>query len=435
MCMRAGTSRGPFFLLEDLPADPEVRDRVLLAAMGSPDPRQVDGLGGATTVTSKVAMVSPSQRPGIDVDYRFAQVWLDKAIVDTAPSCGNMLAGVGPFAIERGLVAAEADETRVRIFDVNTGSRIEAIVQTPGGAVTYAGDQRIDGVPGTGAPVVLTFSDVVGSKCGAMFPTGAVQEEIHGVAVSCVDVAMPMVMMRAGDLGITGYDPGEITGNAGLMGRIEKIRLEAGRRMGLGDVAESVVPKVGILAPPRRGGVVYSCYLTPHHVHAAHAVTGAICVACCTSIRATVADVVARPSAEPLFEPTGNAVATVRIEHRSGTTDVRLETEGGGEGLRVRRVGIVRTARKIMDGRVFVPKSLRPRYNVAPGQDVAAVRAQDGGRGARQRLHVVGAVWGGDFRRVMVEGDVVDCMIAPCGERRDSTNLIVVAHPAEDERR
>ena len=233
MFMRGGTSRGPFFLLEDLPADPEVRDRVLLAAMGSPDPRQIDGLGGATTVTSKVAMVSPSQRPGIDVDYRFAQVWLDKAIVDTAPSCGNMLAGVGPFAIERGLVTPDADETRVRIFDVNTGSRIEAIVQTPGGTVTYAGDQRIDGVPGTGAPVVLSFSDVVGSKCGALFPTGAVQEEIDGVPVSCIDVAMPMVMMRAGDLGISGYDPDDITGNAVLMQRIEKIRLEAGRRMGL----------------------------------------------------------------------------------------------------------------------------------------------------------------------------------------------------------
>ena len=360
MFMRGGTSRGPFFLLEDLPANPEVRDRVLLAAMSSPDPRQIDGLGGATTVTSKVAMVSPSQRPGIDVDYRFAQVWLDKAIVDTAPSCGNMLAGVGPFAIERGLVTAEADETRVRIFDVNTGSRIEAIVQTPGGAVTYAGDQPIDGVPGTGAPVVLSFSDVVGSKCGAMFPTGAVQEKIDGVAVSCVDVAMPMVMMRAGDLGISGYDPGEITGNAGLMGRIEKIRLEAGRRMGLGDVVESVVPKVGILAPPRRGGVVYSCYLTPHHVHAAHAVTGAICVACSVSVRATIASAVSSLSAEQVTQPTTVVVTTVRIEHPSGTTDVCLETEGSGTKLEERHAGVVITARKIMDGVIFVPNSLSP---------------------------------------------------------------------------
>ena len=361
MFMRGGTSRGPFFLLEDLPADPVVRDRVLLAAMGSPDPRQIDGLGGATTVTSKVAMVSPSQRPGIDVDYRFAQVWLDKAIVDTAPSCGNMLAGVGPFAIERGLVTPDADETRVRIFDVNTGSRIEAIVQTPGGTVTYAGDQRIDGVPGTAAPVVLNFSDVVGSKCGAMFPTGAVQEEIDGVAVSCIDAAMPMVIMRAHDLDLSGYDSGEITDDTVLMRRIERIRLEAGRRMGLGDVADSVVPKVGILAPPRHGGVVFSCYLTPHQVHATHAVTGAICVACCSTIRATVIAGVARLPAERVTEPAASGVATVRIEHPSGTIDVRLQTEGRGQGLRVRRAGIVRTARKIMDGRVFVPQSLWPR--------------------------------------------------------------------------
>ena len=360
MFMRGGTSRGPFFLLEDLPADPEVRDRVLLAAMGSPDPRQIDGLGGATTVTSKVAMVSPSQRPGIDVDYRFAQVWLDKAIVDTAPSCGNMLAGVGPFAIERGLVTPDADETRVRIFDVNTGSRIEALVQTPGGTVTYAGDQRIDGVPGTAAPVVLSFSNVVGSKCGAMFPTGAVQEEIDGVAVSCIDVAVPMVMMRARDLGIKGYDPYEITDNTMLMQRIEKIRLEAGRRMGLGDVAESVVPKVGVLSAPRHGGVVYSCYLTPHHVHAAHAVTGAICVSCCVSIRGTVAHGVARLPAEWLTESAAGSGATVRIVYPTGAIDVILRTERVGEELVVQRARIVRTARNIMGGKLFISESLWP---------------------------------------------------------------------------
>ena len=354
MFMRGGTSRGPFFLLEDLPADPEVRDRVLLAAMGSPDPRQIDGLGGATTVTSKVAMVSPSQRSGIDVDYRFAQVWLDKAIVDTAPSCGNMLAGVGPFAIERGLVTPHADETRVRIFDVNTGSRIEAIVQTPGGTVTYAGDQRMDGVPGTAAPVVLSFSDVVGSKCGAMFPTGAVQEEIDGVAVSCIDVAVPMVMMRAGDLGLSGYDPDEITGNVVLSQRIETIRLEAGRRMGLGDVSESVVPKVGILAPPRRRGVVYSCYLTPHHVHTAHAVTGVICVACCVSMRETVANAISRLPEERVTNSTVDFVAAVQIEHPSGAIDISLESDGGGAVFEVRRAVIVLSARKIMEGYVFV---------------------------------------------------------------------------------
>ena len=311
-------------------------------------------------MTSKVAMVSPSQRPGIDVDYRFAQVWLDKAIVDTAPSCGNMLAGVGPFAIERGLVTPDADETRVRIFDVNTGSRIEAIVQTPGGTVTYAGDQRIDGVPGTAAPVVLSFSDVVGSKCGAMFPTGAVQEEIDGVAVSCIDVAVPMVMMRAGDLGLSGYDPDEFTGNSVLMQRIENIRLEAGRRMRLGDMAESVVPKVGILALPRRGGVIHSCYLTPHHVHAAHAVTGAICVACCASIRNTVASGVARLPAERVNEPDADVAMTVRIEQPYGAIDVGLKTWQCGTELERQCAGVVLTARNIMDGQVYIPSSSWP---------------------------------------------------------------------------
>ena len=359
MFMRGGTSRGPFFLHEDLPEDPEVRDRVLLAAMGSPDPRQIDGLGGATTVTSKVAMVSPSQRPGIDVDYRFAQVWLDKAIVDTAPSCGNMLAGVGPFAIERGLVTPDADETRVRIFDVNTGSRIEALVQTPGGTVTYAGDHRMDGVPGTAAPVALSFSDVVGSKCGAMFPTGAVQEEIDGVAVSCIDVAVPMVMMRAGDLGLSGYDPDEIAGNAVLMRRIEKIRLEAGQQMGLGKVADSVVPKVSILAPPRHGGLVYSSYLTPHHVHPTHAITGAICVACCTSIPATVVDGFVQSATTGKSWTDQRAVQTVRIEHPSGATNVCLEMERIGAQTTVYRASIVRTARKIMDGWLFVGDRFR----------------------------------------------------------------------------
>lgn len=353
--MRGGTSRGPFFELSDLPADPEVRDRVLLAAMGSPDPRQIDGIGGAQMVTSKVAMVSRSKRPGIDVDYCFAQVWLAQAIVDTAPSCGNMLSGVGPFAIERGLVAPDGDVTRVNIFDVNTRSRIEAVVQTPGGAVTYAGDQHIDGVPGTAAPVMLNFTHVMGSKCGALLPTGAARESIDGVPVSCVDVAMPMVILRAADLGVTGYEAQAIAGDAALMRRIENIRLEAGRRMGLGDVSKTVIPKVGLLAPARHGGAVFSCYLTPHHVHPAHAVTGAVCVAACAAIGGSVAGEIVGSGAAVLGAADSGAV---RVEHRSGAIDVHLETAGSGAGLQVRRAGIVRTARKIMDGQVFVPARL-----------------------------------------------------------------------------
>ena len=350
--MRGGTSRGPFFDLRDLPADPDIRDRVLLSAMGSPDARQIDGLGGATMLTSKIAMVTPSKRQGIDVDYLFAQVWLDEAIVDTTPSCGNMLAGVGPFALERGIIKTTENETHVNIFNVNTQSKIEAIVQTPGGMVTYAGNQHIDGVPGTGAPIFLNFTHVMGSKCGTLLPTGKTQEEINGIPVSCIDVAMPMVIMRANDLGIIDYEASAISSNKALMQRIENIRLEAGLRMGLGDVTQIVIPKVSILAQARRGGTVFSYYLTPHHMHAAHAVTGAICVASCTSIHNTVA--------ETLTKRNQDSSSTVQIEHPSGAIDVHLEISGSDKNTQVQRAGIVRTARKIMDGELFVPANLWP---------------------------------------------------------------------------
>jgi 2-methylaconitate cis-trans-isomerase PrpF len=345
--MRGGTSRGPYFLGRDLPADVEVRDRVLLAAMGSPDLRQIDGLGGADTLTSKVAIVSPSSRDGIDVDYLFAQVSIDQVFVDTAPSCGNMLAGIGPFAIERGVVAATPGTTRVRIFNVNTASRIDAIVQTPDGSVEYEGSQTIDGVPGSAAPIFLNFSEIVGSKCGALFPTGSMRERIDGVDVTCIDVAMPMVMLAAVDLGITGYETTELGANAALLARIEAIRLEAGRRMGLGDVSKLVVPKVALLAKPRAGGVVSSRYLTPHRLHAAHAVTGGICVGTCAMLEGTVGD--------PLADRGAAHDDIVRLEHPSGTLDVRLEVRRGEHGPDVVSAGVVRTARKILDGAVFVP--------------------------------------------------------------------------------
>ncbi len=352
LLMRGGTSRGPFFEPGDLPANPAIRDRVLLAVMGSPDMRQIDGLGGATTLTSKVAVVGRSERHGIDVDYLFAQVSIDRAVVDTRPSCGNMLAGVGPFAIERGLVTPRGDETRVTVFNVNTHSRIESVIQTPGGKITYEGNQRIDGVPGTAAPIPLNFYDVVGSKCDALLPTGIPQEEIDGIAVTCIDVAMPMVMMRSVDLEAAGYVAGTIPGNSELMQRIEKIRLEAGRRMGLGDVTDSVIPKVGILARASKGGVIASRYLTPHDLHAAHAVTGAICVASCASIEGTVAETLTRPGLE--------SSETVRIEHPSGLIDIELETSGTGVKMTVLRAAVVRTARKIMDGQLFVSASVWP---------------------------------------------------------------------------
>jgi 4-oxalomesaconate tautomerase len=349
--MRGGTSRGPFFKASDLPADVATRDRVLLAAMGSPDLRQIDGLGGADTLTSKVAIVSRSTRPGVDLDYLFAQVDIKRPLVDTAPSCGNMLSGVAPFAIETGLAEAQDGETRLMIFNVNTAARIEAVVQTPGRRMQYGGIARIDGVPGTGAPILLNFMDVVGSVSGKLLPTGRVRDVIDGVEVSCVDVAMPMIMMRASDFGITGTeDRAHFDANKALFARVEKIRLEAGRRMGFGDVADKVIPKVGLLSSPLgANGTITSRYLTPHALHNAHAVTGAVCVASACAIPGSIAHELARPEAA---NP-----RTIWIEHPSGEVDVRLETRGTGAEMDV-TAGTLRTARLIMRGEVMVPGHL-----------------------------------------------------------------------------
>lgn len=348
--MRGGTSKGPFFKASNLPADITARDRVLLAAMGSPDLRQIDGLGGADTLTSKVAIISKSERPGVDIDYLFAQVDIAKPLVDTSPSCGNMLAAVAPFAIETGLYPASEGETRVMIYNVNTQSRIEAIVKTPGKSVSYHGDASIDGVPGTAAPIILNFMDVVGSVSGRMMPTGQVRDTIGGIEVSCIDVAMPMIMMRAADFGVTGDEPRTaFNANKELFARIEPIRLEAGRRMGFGDVSDKVIPKVGLLGRPRAGGTIMSRYLTPHALHAAHAVTGAVCVSAACALEGSIAHEVATASPD---NP-----RTIWIEHPSGQVDVLLTTSGKGADMDV-VAGTLRTARPIMRGEVMVPSHL-----------------------------------------------------------------------------
>ena len=344
--MRGGTSRGPYFLAKDLPSEIVERDRVLLSLMGSPDTRQIDGIGGADTLTSKVAIISKSDKPGVDVDYLFAQVNIAKPVVDTEPSCGNMLAGVGPFAIEAGLVPASGDETSVMIYNVNTQSRIEAVVQTPGGDVAYDGTARIDGVPGTSAPIILNFMDVVGSKTGALFPTGKRIDCIDGLDVTCADVAMPMMLVRAADVGISGHETGEeLKANDDVLARLEPVRLIAGEMMGLGDVREKVIPKIGVLASPRHNGDIASRYYTPWSVHAAHAVTGAACVASASVVEGTLAHGLAAASnANP---------RDFVIEHPSGQISVRLKTRGSGMELDVVRAGILRTARMIMRGEVF----------------------------------------------------------------------------------
>lgn len=349
--MRGGTSRGPYFNAADLPTDPAVRDRVLLAVMGSPDVRQIDGIGGATSLTSKVAIISPSDHPEADVDYLFAQVSLDRPFVDTSPTCGNILAGVGPFAIETGLVAAEDGRTKVRIRNVNTDSLIDAVVMTPDRQVRYTGDTAIDGVPRTAAPVELNFTNIVGGKTGALLPTGNVRDVIEGVELTCLDVAMPMVIIPATELGKSGHESkAELDADRGFLEQLEMIRQAAARRMGMGDVTDKVIPKVSLLAVPRHGGTISSRYFVPDSCHAAHAVSGAICVACCTALKGSAADGLAVLEDDP---PT-----RCRVEHPSGSIEVALDLSRSTDRLEVHSAGTVRTARKLFAGHVFVPASV-----------------------------------------------------------------------------
>ena len=347
--MRGGTSRGPFFLLSDLPSEPKVRDQVLLAAMGSPHDYQVDGIGGANPLTSKVAMISRSKQPGADVDYLFAQVLIDEALVDTKPNCGNMLVAVAPFAIEAGLIPAKHPETVVRIFNVNTQALVESIVQTPNGKVTYEGDAAIDGVPGTAAPVKLNFKSAIGSVTGKLLPTGKPLDVIDGVDVSCVDVAMPMILMRAEQFGKTGQErPVELDADKALFERMEAIRRKAGVLMGMGDVSKMVVPKIGLLAKPRNGGTIASRYFVPTSCHKAHAVTGTVCVASACAIPGTVASqLVNLPPA-----PQG----VIEIEHPSGKIAIDLDADFTNGRQELRRAALIRTARRVFEGDVLVPE-------------------------------------------------------------------------------
>lgn len=343
MWMRGGTSKGGYFLKEDLPADPAARDALLLKMMGSPDPRQIDGMGGADPLTSKVALVSRSARAGIDVDYLFLQVFVDQAIVSDAQNCGNILAGVGPFAIERGLADAAEGETRVAIFMENTGQVAVATVRTPGGHVSYDGDARIDGVPGCHAPVRLEFRDTAGSSCGALLPTGKAVEEVNGIRVTLIDNGMPCVVMKAEDVGTTGYeDRGSLDTNEALKARIEAIRLAVGERMKLGDVREKSVPKMMLVAPPRHGGAITVRSFIPHRAHASIGVLGAVSVA-------TACLIPGSPAAEVAAIPGGNT-KTLSVEHPTGEMSCVLELDGSGA---VRSAALLRTARKLMDGLVF----------------------------------------------------------------------------------
>ena len=346
--MRGGTSRGAYFLASDLPTDIAERDRLVLSAMGSPDPRQIDGIGGADPLTSKVAVISPSSRPGIDVDYLFLQVWVDRPEVSDKQNCGNILAGVAPFAIERGLVRGCDPVTQVRIFMVNTSQTVVATVQTPGGKPEYQGNARIDGVPGTAAPIPLSFSDTAGSTCGALLPTGRAVDLVNGIAVTCIDNGMPVVVMRASDVGRTGYETrDQLDKDTELKARIEAIRLAVGPMMNLGDVKDQTVPKMILLAPPRESGVVSTRSFIPHRAHATIGVFAAVSVATACLLPDSPAHSLARI-------PDGTTKLML-VEHPTGASPVSLTTDVHDGKTVVTEAAIISTARALFEGRVLVP--------------------------------------------------------------------------------
>ena len=342
MWMRGGTSKGGYFLASDLPAAIPDRDALLLRAMGSPDPRQIDGMGGADPLTSKVAIVKRSDRPGVDVDYLFLQVFVDRPVVTDAQNCGNILAGVGPFAIERGLVRPRDGETPVTIFMENSGQLAVARIQTPRARVTYGGEARIDGVPGTAAPIPIEFRDTAGSTCGALLPTGNARDIIDGVDVTLIDNGMPCVILRAADMGLNGdEDPADLEDDSALRTRLETIRRQAGPMMNLGDVSEKSVPKMTLVSTPRQCGAVSTRSFIPHRCHKAIGVLGAVSTAtACLTTRAVGNELAHIPEGTP---------KRISIEHPTGETTVIGHVDNGV----VSRAEVLRTARKLMDGLVF----------------------------------------------------------------------------------
>jgi 4-oxalomesaconate tautomerase len=357
--MRGGTSRGPFFLASDLPDDASLRDRVLLAAMGSPDRRQIDGLGGAHPLTSKVGIVSMSASPGVDLDFLFAQLQPDSDAVDVTPNCGNMLAAVLPFALERGLLPIQHGVTRARILTVNTGMQCDVTVQTPHGRLQYGGAARIDGVPGTSSPVTIDFLDTAGSVCPSLLPTGRCLDQLRvsagasapfSVAATLIDNGMPMVLVRACDFDITGDESvSELNGNRQLRARLEALRLAAGPLMGLGDVAAKSYPKMCLVAPPRHGGAISTRCFIPHVCHEAIGVLAAVTVGtACVLEGAVTQGIACLPGGSP---------KTVSVEHPTGEFSVELELDQDNP-QQVTRAALLRTARPIMRGEVMIPATI-----------------------------------------------------------------------------
>ena len=346
--MRGGSSRGPYFNQADLPQDRDELTEVLLAAVGSGHPLNIDGIGGGNAVTTKVAMLSKSNDEWADIDYFFAQVSVEDRLVDYKPTCGNIMTAVGPAALEMGLMPVCDGVTEVKIRAVNTGARVVARVQIRDGVVVYGGDASIDGVPGTAAPVELNFMDVAGSSTGAFLPTGNLRDEFEGIEVTCMDVAMPMVIARAADFGLKGTESREeLDANKDFFETMEAVRLAAGLKMGLGDCTKSVTPKFGLLSPSKHDGAIVTRYFMPWSTHPTMAVTGSQCMASCALTPGTIADgMLALPNERP---------AKVTLHHPMGTMEVMVDFDLNDGVFQHKSAGMVRTARKLAEGTLFVP--------------------------------------------------------------------------------
>jgi 4-oxalomesaconate tautomerase len=349
---RGGTSKGPFFLKSDLPEEASERDKVLLRLMGSPHLRQIDGIGGGNSLTSKAAIISKSQRDDADIDYLLCQIHINDSIVETTLNCGNMLSAVAPFAIEKGLVKATHPETVVRIYNENTGILMHSTVQTPNGLVRYEGDTVIDGVPGTASSIKLSFLNAVGSKTKKLLPTGNVTDEINGIHVSCADVAVPMVIVSAKAMGKTGYETkAELDADIPFLKQLESIRKVAAAKMGLGDVSTSISPKICLVAPPRNQGAITSRYFTPFDCHSSHAVSGALCLAAACLIDGTIANV----TSAFLNKSTSHSEVAITIEHPSGNILTVINMQRNGANIDFPTASFIRTARPLFEGNVVVP--------------------------------------------------------------------------------
>jgi 4-oxalomesaconate tautomerase len=349
--MRGGTSKGTYFLASDLPADEQVRDQVLLSVMGSPDDRQIDGVGGANPLTSKVAVVKKSDRPGVDVDYLFIQVVVDEPRTSTVQNCGNILAGVGQFALESGLVEPSDGETTLTIFMENSDSLADVTFPSPGGVPSFDGDARIDGVPGTAAPVMINFRDTEGSACGSLLPTGNLIDTVQGIDVTCIDNGMPIVLFTAESMGRTGYESrDELNADTELKKRIEALRLEVGHMMNLDDVTEKTIPKMTMIAAPQNGGAICTRSFIPHDCHAAIGVFAAVSVGTACAMPGTVAyDIAEIPNGDTKL---------VSVEHPTGEFSVEMEIDSSGDKPQVKRAALLRTARRLFEGQVLIPQSV-----------------------------------------------------------------------------